>query len=86
MGRIRGHVRAGVSGRPGVLGALRLARLVVVALRRDGVLGRSGFPSRWTFYIGIDGRILTIDKHVRTGRHGFDIEKTLNEFQITLRG
>jgi thioredoxin-dependent peroxiredoxin len=54
--------------------------------RAHGVLGRSGFPSRWTFYIGIDGRILMIDKHVRAGQHGFDIEKTLNEFQITLRG
>lgn len=54
--------------------------------RAHGVLGRSGFPSRWTFYIGIDGRILTIDKQVRTGRHGFDIEKTLTEFQIPLRG
>ena len=54
--------------------------------RAHGVLGRSGFPSRWTFYIGIDGRILAIDKRVRTGLHGFDIEKALSEFQITLRG
>jgi peroxiredoxin Q/BCP len=53
--------------------------------RAYGVLGRSGFPSRWTFYIGADGRILTIDKHVRTGMHGFDIEKTLNELQISRR-
>ena len=36
--------------------------------------------------IGIDGRILMIDKHVRAGLHGFDIEKTLNEFQVALRG
>jgi len=54
--------------------------------RAYGVLGRSGFPSRWTFYIGIDGRILMIDQHVRVGLHGFDIEKMLKEFQITLRG
>lgn len=52
------------------------------AARAYGVLGRSGFPSRWTFYIGVDGRILAIDKHVRTATHGSDIEKTVNELQI----
>jgi thioredoxin-dependent peroxiredoxin len=50
-----------------------------------GVLGPSGFPSRWTFYIGIDGRILRIDKGVRPGVHGLDIEKTLNELQTARR-
>jgi peroxiredoxin Q/BCP len=45
--------------------------------RLYGVLGRSGFPSRWTFYIDTDGRILAIDKHVRTATHGLDIEHTL---------
>jgi thioredoxin-dependent peroxiredoxin len=54
--------------------------------RAYGVLGRSGFPSRWTFYIGIDGRIQQIDKQVRTGRHGLDIEKTLTELQTARRG
>ena len=29
-----------------------------------GVLGQSGFASRWTFYIGPDGKILDIDKKV----------------------
>jgi thioredoxin-dependent peroxiredoxin len=47
--------------------------------RAYGVLGASGFPKRWTFYIGTDGRILHIDKQVRTGLHGLDIEKTLNQ-------
>jgi peroxiredoxin Q/BCP len=53
--------------------------------RAYGVLGSSGFPSRWTFYIGRDGRILLIDKAVRTGMHGLDIEKTLNELQTARR-
>jgi thioredoxin-dependent peroxiredoxin len=50
-----------------------------------GVLGSSGYPMRWTFYIGKDGRILEIDKAVRTGMHGLDIEKTLNELQTARR-
>lgn len=41
--------------------------------RAYGVLGPSGFPSRWTFYVGLDGRVLAIDKHVRTATHGVDI-------------
>jgi peroxiredoxin Q/BCP len=53
--------------------------------RAYGVVGPSGFPSRWTFYIGVDGRILQIDKHVRAGMHGLDIEKTLNELQTARR-
>jgi peroxiredoxin Q/BCP len=53
--------------------------------RAYGVLEPSGFPSRWTFYIGKDGRILQIDKAVRTGMHGLDIEKTLNELQTARR-
>jgi peroxiredoxin Q/BCP len=53
--------------------------------RAYGVLGRSGFPSRWTFYVGLDGRILTIDKHVRAGMHGFDIAKTLNDLHVPRR-
>jgi len=51
--------------------------------RAYGVLGRSGFPARWTFYIGTDGRILAIDKQVRTATHGSDIEKTVNDWQIS---
>jgi peroxiredoxin Q/BCP len=27
------------------------------------------FASRWTFYIGVDGRIAYIDKHVKPGTH-----------------
>jgi thioredoxin-dependent peroxiredoxin len=53
--------------------------------RAYGVLGSSGFPSRWTFYIGRDGRIQQIDKGVRTATHGPDIEKTLTDLQTARR-
>jgi peroxiredoxin Q/BCP len=53
--------------------------------RAYGVLGPSGFPSRWTFYIGKDGRIQQIDKGVRTGTHGLDIEQTLTDLQTARR-
>ena len=41
--------------------------------RAYGVLGASGYASRWTFYIGADGRILDIDKKVSASSHGDDI-------------
>lgn len=41
--------------------------------RAYGVLSPSGFASRWTFYIGADGRILDIDKSVSAGTHGGDM-------------
>jgi thioredoxin-dependent peroxiredoxin len=41
--------------------------------RAYGVLGASGFASRWTFYIGDDGRILDIDRKVAAGSHGRDV-------------
>jgi peroxiredoxin Q/BCP len=47
--------------------------------RAYGVLSASGYASRWTFYIGGDGRILTIDKKVRPSMHGRDIVAQLTE-------
>ena len=47
--------------------------------RAYGVLASSGLASRWTFYIGADGRILDIDKAVRAASHGADIAKRLEE-------
>jgi peroxiredoxin Q/BCP len=44
-----------------------------IVARAYGVLGASGFASRWTFYIGSDGRILDIDKKVSAASHGRDI-------------
>jgi peroxiredoxin Q/BCP len=50
--------------------------------RAYGVLGASGLASRWTFYIGPDGRILDIDKQVRAASHGMDIAKRLEELGV----
>lgn len=38
--------------------------------RAYGVLAPSGHASRWTFYLGADGRILDIDKKVSAASHG----------------
>jgi peroxiredoxin Q/BCP len=50
--------------------------------RAYGVVGPSGFAARWTFYIGKDGRILAIDKQVRTAAHGADIAAALERMKI----
>jgi thioredoxin-dependent peroxiredoxin len=47
--------------------------------RAYGVLGASGFASRWTFYIGADGRILDIDKRVSAASHGRDVVAKLTQ-------
>ena len=51
--------------------------------RAYGVLSASGYASRWTFYIGVDGRILDVDKHVRASTHGRDIAVRLTELAIS---
>jgi peroxiredoxin Q/BCP len=50
-----------------------------------GVLGRLGFASRWTFYIGPDGKILFIDKSVKTSTAGADIAAKLAELGVVRR-
>ena len=50
--------------------------------RAYGVVGASGFASRWTFYIGKDGRILDIDKDVHPSSHGADVARKLEELGI----
>jgi peroxiredoxin Q/BCP len=50
--------------------------------RAYGVLGASGFPARRTFFIGMNGRILAIDTHVRTATHGTDIVTALTHLHI----
>lgn len=40
------------------------------------------FATRWTFYIGKDGKILFIDKEVKTGTHGADIAAKLKELGV----
>lgn len=48
-----------------------------------GVVGRiSPFASRWTFYIGADGRILQIDTSVKASSHGEDIAARLETLGI----
>lgn len=47
--------------------------------RAYGVLAASGYASRWTFYIGADGRILEIDKKVSASTHGADVVGRLTE-------
>jgi peroxiredoxin Q/BCP len=54
--------------------------------RAYGVLAPSGLASRWTFYIGPDGRILDIDKQVRSASHGADVARRLQEFAERLPG
>ena len=44
-----------------------------------GVLGTTGRARRWTFYIGGDGKILFIDKAVRTATAGDDLAAKLGE-------
>jgi peroxiredoxin Q/BCP len=39
-------------------------------------------PARWTFYIGLDGRIAHIDKSVKSGQAGQDIVTKLEELGV----
>jgi len=43
------------------------------------------FASRWTFYIGRDGRILFIDKRVSPGAHGKAIAAKLADLGVSRR-
>jgi len=45
--------------------------------RAYGVLASSGYASRWTVYIGGDGRIVHIDKQVSPASHGRDVAARL---------
>lgn len=50
-----------------------------------GVLGSSGFAQRWTFFIGLDGRILAIDRRVSAATHGSDIVDKLKALGVQQR-
>jgi peroxiredoxin Q/BCP len=50
-----------------------------------GVLGMAGFASRWTFYIAPDGKILHIDKSVKTSTAGEDVAAKLAELGVVKR-
>jgi thioredoxin-dependent peroxiredoxin len=43
------------------------------------------FASRWTFYIGLDGRILYIDKQVSPATHGRTVAAKLAELGVPKR-
>lgn len=43
------------------------------------------FPSRWTFYIGVDGRILYVDKLVSPTTHGKAVAAKLAELGVARR-
>ena len=47
-----------------------------------GVLGDRDFASRWTFYIGKDGRILHIDKEVNVRTSAEDMAAKLGELGV----
>lgn len=46
------------------------------------VKNKSGMPSRHTFYIGKDGKILFIDTKVRARNHGEDVAAKLEELEV----
>ncbi len=50
--------------------------------RMFGVVQGSGFPKRWTFFIGKDGKLLEVDKSVRPSSHGAQIAKKLAELGV----
>jgi len=53
--------------------------------RAYGVLGPTGFASRWTFYVGPDGRLLAVDRQVSAASHGSRVLETLKELGVQER-
>jgi peroxiredoxin Q/BCP len=53
--------------------------------RAYGALMVVGVPSRWTFYIGKDGKILHIDREVKTATAGADIAARLAALGVAKR-
>ena len=53
--------------------------------RAYGVLSFLRFPNRWTYYIGVDGRLLHIDKDVSVSTAGRDIADTLARLKVARR-
>jgi peroxiredoxin Q/BCP len=48
-----------------------------------GVLNAErGVPQRWTYIIGKDGKILHIDKEVKTADHATDVATKLEELKV----
>lgn len=55
------------------------------AARAYGVLAWHGYASRWTYYIGNDGRILFIDRDVKSLSAGEDVVRKLHELNVVKR-
>ena len=53
--------------------------------RAYGVLGMFGVASRWTFYIGLDGRIQHIEKSVKVSTAGADVAAKLADLGVAKR-
>jgi peroxiredoxin Q/BCP len=53
--------------------------------RAYGVLGMAGVASRWTFYIGVDGKIQYIEKSVKVSTAGQDVAAKLAELNVAKR-
>ncbi|HEV3063469.1 MAG TPA: peroxiredoxin [Vicinamibacterales bacterium] len=51
-----------------------------------GVLGAMGLANRWTFYIGKDGTIQSIDKNVKPATSAEDMAAKLHELGVSTRG
>ena len=49
------------------------------------VAGEAKNAARWTIYIGQDGKILHIDKAVKTAAHGTDVAAKLKELGVPLK-
>jgi peroxiredoxin Q/BCP len=47
-----------------------------------GVMSLLGYPKRWTFYVGKDGKLLAIAKKVNVKAHGEEIAEKLRELGI----
>jgi peroxiredoxin Q/BCP len=56
-----------------------------VATAYGVVTGDKAYASRWTFYIGKDGKILYIDKKVNPASAGPDVAAKLGELGIPKR-
>jgi len=50
-----------------------------------GVLGAMGMANRWTFYIGKDGTIQSIDKEVKPATSAEDMAAKLHELGVWMR-
>lgn len=53
--------------------------------RAYGVLMKVGVASRWTFYIGRDGKILLVDRDVKAGSAGEDVARRLEQLGVGRR-